>query len=300
MTEEPKWKLVEKVIKILEKSLSPESKVEHNINLPVLSSPSNRIRQCDVVITNGSAQRPTISIVEVQDRNSKPSIGNFSDWCTKKEEVGAQHLICVSKIGFPSSIIEKAKLMGPTVILMTLEELKNNSWPIKFLENSIYTNRRNLKSIENAKMDFKSNEETLADVEVILDKKMFEVKGKRFSSKELIFNYLNLEEFKNGLFPEGFQKIEITYPLADEKIYWIKEDKQFEIIKVKLIAGVEFSKHKFPLKGRVYKQLEQESNSAWIMEAKIELNNTEREIKIVLAPNNGFYNITFWNLPINQ
>lgn len=46
---EPKWKLTEKVVAILEKMLAPATKVEHNIRLPVLGS--SRKRQCDVVIT---------------------------------------------------------------------------------------------------------------------------------------------------------------------------------------------------------------------------------------------------------
>lgn len=42
-------------------------------------------------------------------------------------EVGAQHLFCVSKAGFPMSIKEKADEVGPTVRLITFEELAQDA-----------------------------------------------------------------------------------------------------------------------------------------------------------------------------
>jgi len=129
--QDPLWKIKEKIVTILERHLSHGAKIERDQNLKVITSKSGRTRQCDVVITEGTKARPTISIVEVQQRDSKPSIGDFSNWLIKMEEVGAQHLICVSEKGFPASIIEKAEERGPSVRLLTLKELEHSDTPFQ-------------------------------------------------------------------------------------------------------------------------------------------------------------------------
>ena len=123
--EEPPWKLIERITALLEKSICSTANVQHNIKLPVLGSPSGRKRQCDVVITAGDSPRETVTIVEVQKRKGKPDITTFHGWLKKMREVGAQHLICVSTRGYPSSIIEEANRIGPTVRLLTLKEIED-------------------------------------------------------------------------------------------------------------------------------------------------------------------------------
>ena len=130
MEQEKDWKIKEKVIAILEQNIEKNARIKHNINLPVIKSRNGRKRQCDVVITQGKKPRQTISIVEVQKRNSKTDINTFGGWVKKMEEVGAQHLICVSEKGFPKSIIEEAELIGPSIRLLTLSQLEKDEWPI--------------------------------------------------------------------------------------------------------------------------------------------------------------------------
>ncbi|GGZ50215.1 hypothetical protein [Shewanella chilikensis] len=60
-----KGKELELVIAAIEKGLSPDAIVEHDIFLPVLVSNSGRTRQIDVVIRQGKAPRETLTIVEV-------------------------------------------------------------------------------------------------------------------------------------------------------------------------------------------------------------------------------------------
>ncbi len=131
------WKLKEKTVTILERHLEHSAKIERDINLPVLTSLSGRARQCDVVITEGTIPRQTISIAEVQNRNSKPTINDFEGWIVKMGQVGAQHLICVSEKGFPASIKERAKELGPTVRLLTLKQLEHRDKPFPL---SIFSN----------------------------------------------------------------------------------------------------------------------------------------------------------------
>lgn len=130
MTKNPNWKLREKVVAIIEQHLGPDAKVEHDVDLPVLKSKKGRTRQCDIVITQGQKPRQTISIAEVQKRDSKPDINTFNGWVEKKNEVGAQHLLCISEIGFPDSIQERAEELGPTIRLLTIKQLEETGWPI--------------------------------------------------------------------------------------------------------------------------------------------------------------------------
>jgi hypothetical protein len=60
--DEPKWKLVERVVALIEKSLTPDAQVQHNISLPDITT--RHPRQCDVVIRYGKPPRQTLSIVQ--------------------------------------------------------------------------------------------------------------------------------------------------------------------------------------------------------------------------------------------
>ena len=134
---EPKWRIVERVVALLEQSLSPAARVKHDVYLPDRTLSNESRRQCDVVIWSGQPPRETITIVEVQDRNQRVDINTFDGWCRKMERVGAQHLICVSTTGFPRSVKEEALRRGPTVRLVTLQDLEESDWPISFVDSHL-------------------------------------------------------------------------------------------------------------------------------------------------------------------
>jgi hypothetical protein len=118
-------KLKEKVVTILEKHIDHNAKVTCDVFLPVVAHPEMNPRQIDVLIETGTKSRPTYTIVEVQDRTSKPSRGEFDGWLEKMKEVGAQHLICVTKAGYTKSQIKKASFIGPSVRLFTLSQIES-------------------------------------------------------------------------------------------------------------------------------------------------------------------------------
>ena len=101
-----------------------------DVKLPVLTSKSGRTRQCDVVVEEGAEPRITRTLVEVQKRGSKPDETTFDGWLNKMRQIGAQHLVCVTESGFPTSIKERAQELGPTVRLLTLKQLEAGNWPI--------------------------------------------------------------------------------------------------------------------------------------------------------------------------
>ena len=117
-------KLKEKVVTILERHIDDSARVSCDVLLPVIAHPEMEPRQIDVLIKTGTPARPTITIVEVQDRKSKPSRGEFDGWLEKMKEVGAQHLMCVTRVGYPKTIVTKATKIGPSVRLFTLQQLE--------------------------------------------------------------------------------------------------------------------------------------------------------------------------------
>lgn len=123
-------KYLEYLVQLIEKSISPDSIVERDINLPILHSRTGETTQCDLVIRTGKLPRETLTIVEVQDRISRVKPNDFRGWQRKREEVGAQHLICVSRKEFPKSIKEKAAQSGNTICLITIKELTAQEIPM--------------------------------------------------------------------------------------------------------------------------------------------------------------------------
>lgn len=124
---------LEKIVEIIERSTSPAARIEQNVFLPILTSTQGHTAQCDIVIRNGPPHRETLTIVEVQDRNSKVDINTFRGWLGKIDDVGAQHLICVSRKDFASSIKEKAAQSGSKIFLITLKDLTPESIPLDFI-----------------------------------------------------------------------------------------------------------------------------------------------------------------------
>lgn len=124
---------LELIVAAIERALEPNSVVKHDQFLPVLTSMNGASRQCDVVIYSGSERRPNVTIVEVQDRKSAVSIGTYDGWIAKRDEVGASHLICVSRKPFSKSIIEKAKQQGSRVSLIELAAGIPSELPIDFI-----------------------------------------------------------------------------------------------------------------------------------------------------------------------
>jgi len=130
--EEPQWKLVERVVATLEKGISPSARVLHDVKLPDITT--GHLRQCDVVIEAGKEPRVTRTLVEVQKRRTRMKIGKLNELWQKMHAVGAQHLICVSALDFPKSVMDEVAIkLGPSVKLLRLRELPHADWPLKFV-----------------------------------------------------------------------------------------------------------------------------------------------------------------------
>ena len=126
-------KQLEQLVHLIEKSILPNAQVEYDVKMPILNSRIGATTQCDIVIRSGTPPRQTITLVEVQDRGSRVKPNDFRGWKQKLEDVGAQHLICVSRQEFPESIKEQASLAGNAIMLVTLKEATPDTLPLGFV-----------------------------------------------------------------------------------------------------------------------------------------------------------------------
>ena len=294
---------LEIIVSMIEKSISPDSTVGQNIFLPVLNSRSNRMRQCDVVITSGSNARKTVTLVEVQDRTSKVSIGTFCDWLEKLKEVGANHLICISRLEFPESIKEKAMLEGNRVLLIHLKELLPEKLPLGLLsfhmsyENVSITNVRNIKcQIEPGSFKDKS---LAPDFSYLGDKVWSKNKKDIISLIEVIEPILK-EKHKDGV-DTITDSINLTFKDDKRLMLYFSADNDFVKVGVSIELDYIYDVHYCPLSVSSYKQMDS-GVLAWVFEVNKETSQGKIKLKIPVVQHAcggyqmlGFVNSTEFN-----
>ncbi len=286
----------EHLVKLVEQSISPDSIVEHDVNLPVIGSESGRTRQCDVVIRTGQKPRETITIVEVQDRTSKPDVNTFGGWIKKLEQVGAQHLICVSRHDFPISIKEEATKLGGTVKLVTVKELNAPDIPINFsiiLEEGVHAKAANTNIYVK-----KSELETLGIVDVF-EKKCNDVESNNheqcwsLDKKKLVSLFSLFQDSFDR--PEGKSEGEgrIFFDRKEgRELYMFVED---HFIRVGLdshyLWALKGKDRELPLSVLSYEQNDA-GILAWFAESSYETENGVTSIKVPFVKTDDGYNRT--------
>jgi hypothetical protein len=293
-TKVPFWKSIERVVAILEKSISPEAKVEHDVHMPVIGSPSGSTRQCDVVITFGQHPRQTIAIVEVQKRKRKPEINTFDGWYQKMKDVGAQQLICVSAMGYPKSIIEKvATKIGPTVKLLTLEDLeKANSSSGFFLLPIISKFNRKFK-IQNSIIEL-IGDFIPPPIEIHTKNFSFGNLSECLSANEVVQEILNQTNIDIPAPHElGTKSKPLTILIDDKKheswFHYFGSKFRIKQWTIKLEIYYEHQQVPIPINNFAYRQQYMDGVLAWISRTKFIFEETEHEIHIVIKPDeNGF------------
>ncbi|HAS6962852.1 TPA: hypothetical protein I7303_24170 [Vibrio parahaemolyticus] len=99
--------------------------VEHNVKL---ESIDGDLRQIDILITAKVAGMELKTIVECKDYKSKISVGKIDALHSVMMDVRANKAVMVSKSGFSSGAIKKAKRLG--ISLYTAHEALSKDWEI--------------------------------------------------------------------------------------------------------------------------------------------------------------------------
>lgn len=279
---DPDWLSTEKLVKLIEKSISPDSIVEHNVYLLDLTSLNNKKRQCDIVITTGTKNRQTRTIVEVQNRKSKFNITFFHGLLQKMKDVGAQHLICVSTIGFSKTIIEKVRLLGGTVRLITLTKHDTSNLPIDFVQLIVNQYSSGYYLDELPKITFFENSGELiplAEIRFIVSA----LPDKEFEISELAQRFVELlKPQKSGIYIMSFPNVDSTLKIR-------YNDRFFDVQKFSWNINIEVTKHEIPIEAYSYDQLDSGS-IAWVLEGRTKINGKNKLIRmpVVSGPHNTF------------
>lgn len=273
---------LEKIVAIIEKSISPESRIEHNVYLPVLTSQIGRTRQCDIIIRTGAPHRETISIVEVQDRNSAVDISDFNNWLTKLVEVGAQHLICVSRKPFPESVKEVAIQNGSRVLLININEIPPTDIPINFINFIFKLNSKKIKEIISIKPFVKPGQIKAEGLKPETRKgheRIWSLDGvSRISINDICLEILKENnQFNNE--PNGLIEGTTKYSFINEgKLFYINNEK-FIPIGLDIEFSWIYESYEKPMSMASYEQYGH-GPMAWIFEVSHKSKNGEFSIKL--------------------
>lgn len=319
------WEVNERIAAILEKWLVPNATVRHNVRLPVLGSPTRKMRQCDVVIEYGMVPRSSLTIVEVQKRKSKPSITMFHGWVEKMRQVGAQQLICVSEAGYPESIIEDvANKLGPTVKLMTLREIEQTqSLPLILLPGLIYRkptfeivhvgpiNRDTSDDIDRMSIEIRSDDKVFSVDDfpetIDLNQLICAALGQRLQpiydldgpfnpavyDVQIRLTQNEKEKIQLRLLDETVKFILIHIDTARQSVWLNYQNDKIRIREwqITLRITTQFERMDMSYEHFEYRQAEHDGVLAWVATAKSPFNNEEIQI-IFKADENGLLQIT--------
>lgn len=294
---DPKWRLVERVVAVLEKSLTPDAQVLHDHKLPILTGASGRRRkrQFDVVIKSGKPPRETLTVVEVQDRSRAVGEDQLVAWHRKMQQVGAQHLICVSKKGFRSTAKEFALSVGPTVRLVTLKELDAGVGPLQTVLGSFdiieyLTGPVNLECaiilddvVREALADGKT--EALIRIEFRLDKKLAALhqtgRPSPISLNQLI-DERRAEVLRTYALGEGVQNVKLVSS-ADGVFEYVDGGIKHRLT-LDITDTIAVKKAQVPITCLSYQQEQVDGSLAWIMKASCKLHDQDVDLRLTFVP----------------
>lgn len=294
---------MEKVVALLEQSLAPDARIRHNVKLPCLTT--GHQEQCDVVIELGKEPRVTRTIVEVQKRNRQVLPNDFRGWCQKLQDLGANRLICVSAKPFPRSIKDKvAKELGPTVLLVRLEALEAEKWPIQIVNHAM--------KVYKSKVEVDGTIKPNPLLVFHPDANPFqEYIGELFSAANLpnvILREANAELLPfNDLVNEGVRLMNdraelIRLPEGTHRVgmQWNPKGASFcfkgktaPIQEVRAVYTVERQSILFPFEVSSYTQ-EGHDTLAWVARARGKVDGEDAEIRFTFVPtSNGSFSMTY-------
>lgn len=290
----------ERIVQVIEKSIDPKACVKHDVQLPILNSNTGRTAQCDIVITSGNEPRQTITIVEVQDRNSKVKINEFNGWLVKLENVGAQHLICVSKHEFPKSIQEVSALHGHKVRLIQLSKVPSVKIPLDIFFNDMNISLFDIVGVS----DFIINLKEGKDAEMEIRKALFlddriDI-GKRFISSaggNLISLHQYCREHKIVQHNSTGQASIIIGGDSDPGVHFIINDR-VKKGEIRFELNFESKIVKIPINILTYQQ--SGNTLAWLAEASHDLPQGKVGFKFGVTPTDKGYEITILHNALNM
>lgn len=277
--EEARWRTIERVAALVERQLDPSAHVEHNVNLPDLTT-EGIARQCDVVVTSGPEKRPTRSIVEVQKRGRRVELAMFEGWVAKMRAVGAQHLVCVSSVGYPASVVSKAAQLGPTVRLCTLKELERPTDLLDGVWGTSVHRRHTIRSIDDIRFVVRGPAPR-GIREFNKDAELFRIDAERTVTFNELARYLvNKEVGQRELLP-GTHQFSLK---TEHEVAFLQEGGVS--VRISFLATVDVEVATFAEELLEYRQLPDDDAMTWIVVARAPAKGDEpaHDFQVTFAP----------------
>ena len=296
---------MEKLVQLIEQSISPDSIVERNVRLPILTSPTAGTAQCDIVICTGRPPRQTITIVEVQDRQKPVDMNEFRGWLLKLKDVGAQHLYCVSRKSFSKGIKEQATLHGNTVKLITLKQMDINQIPLDFFETTFIYSDVDVPSIRKLETVFpalQSAEKSGMLNKVLADLSALKTNDQKFSSDRKFLKALSTIciEHNTPAREANCQVKTLDLGNDDKQPLYFYSDLEFFQIRLKIEYTWYCKNIEVPISMLSYEQ-NNDGALAWVLESFLHSRQGPMWFKIPVARNGNAFSISgmFISIPEN-
>ncbi|MBO6524172.1 MAG: hypothetical protein JJ971_10130 [Balneolaceae bacterium] len=284
-----KGKYFEEIVELIEKSIDSDTVIERDVKLPLLNTGGKFYTQCDLVIKKGEAPRESITIVEIQNRKSKPSSNDFRGWVEKLNNVGAQHLLCVSKAGFTKSTKEIARNQGNRIMLVELREIPNEQIPVNFFKFESNYQEFSIENFESMEFNFSP-----IDLDVyFLDENEFDLRGIKYSDK--IFSYSKKEKVslldicadsvpyvKEDSTGKKTLQIDINTPFY---FYW---EKVFIGLSLKMTFNWKKVVYQIPIDLLSYEQ-DEHGTLIWLFHGSLETSNGQIDFTLPVKELDGAY-----------
>jgi len=289
-------KELELLINLIQKHIEPDAVVQHDIHLPVIGSASGRTRQCDIVITSGPSHRKTITIIEAQDRTSQVDINTFNGWLAKLDEIGAQHLICVSRLEFPESIKEKAFSQGNKVKLINLKGADPTEIPLSFLKSNFKYYNYQAIDVKVLNMKFTKDEAKslgiFDSINTYFDSKAMDVNSTVFSFDKIHLKsiYIICRDSCKDLSVDGSGSEVLEYNKVNDPALYFYMDGKFTRIEIRLEFKWKNEVIEYPVTFLSYEQ-QDNGSLAWIFEGKYDTPGGLVSFKAPLIKKSNYYEI---------
>jgi hypothetical protein len=300
-------KELELLVNLIQKHIEPDAVVEHNIHLPVIGSASGRKRQCDIVITSGPKHRKTTTIIEAQDRTKQVDINTFNGWLVKLDEIGAQHLICVSRLEYPESIKEKAISLGNKVKLINLKDANPTEIPLSLLKSNFkYYNYQPIEVIA-PKIAFTKAEAIslgiFESINTFIESNRMDANLMIFSfdKKELKSIYTICRDSCENLSVNGTGLEVLEFDKANDPPLFFHIDGLYTRIGMRIEFKWKNEVIEYPVSIMSYEQ-QSDGSLAWIMEGKCDTPEGHISFKVPLIKKDNYHEIPgmIINMPLNN
>jgi hypothetical protein len=285
-------KYLEQLVFLIEKSIDTNARIEHDVHMPILNSISGATAQCDIVTWTGSKHRETVTIVEVQDRKGKVKPNDFRGWQQKLEDVGAQHLICVSRQDFPKSIKEKAQNLGNKIFLINILTPKPEKIPFSIFKTNFQYEHFNLTSLNSLELQISESE---LERNHIGGEKLFnqacDIYEKCFSinRQDLISLYDICYTYAKGMNKSGLYRKEIEFHIDRGTSLFVFRFNKF--VKIGLKFNCQFELDIIPIPVNVLSYQQTGEVLAWVLDVSYELPSGKVDLKVTILPDGENFKI---------